>query len=566
MDPLLRKKIESLVPEANKFNMNVLTNLGKTVKRGKVRFKTSSTLSCNRCSQVAQSISKLHEHMQNSHELSTSSMVESAKFQSTRNNSNVESLMIEDISANVLLDEDLEKMEVKPLVTVLDEASGEDEKVNKISADLFECDVWYKDNSPCVYKSPTADLMFKHTEKGHVIREEKEEGVQELNGNNKSNGDVRKNPDSLNKECEKSAPQDPEVEDLLSCNLCEFDTEILTEWVNHMKRIHNMNKPTLPTEMKSKVKKNEQDEVLIVKEVASLTFAASIKEEEPELPESVAVCGICSSGFPTEKACLDHQVIHTAPQSFPCGDCECMFENEVDLEWHTETTHDMVENPEPFPCCKCHFKALNKNELDAHMQSNHMNLKVILDIKEVTVIECDQCDFTSRLNIQMKKHKTAKHQDSKYNCKECSYTTDYVANTWEHTVDKHPDKSLEFSPKEAENFIMKLVAEQNADIIDHVVNLSKDIKGAFEHLADVVESTVGTLKVDTDDKCKTLAETVVLLHGKISQLESIHKRAKSKHEKRKAQSDHNSKSNMTEHEPSPSSFPGAPKQPPSSDN
>ena len=98
-----------------------------------------------------------------------------------------------------------------------------------MSADLFKCDVWYKDNSPCVYKSPTAALMFKHTEKGHEIREEKEEGVQELNGKNKSNDDVRKNPDSLNKECEKSAPQDPEVEDLLSCNLCEFDTEILTE-------------------------------------------------------------------------------------------------------------------------------------------------------------------------------------------------------------------------------------------------------------------------------------------------------------------------------------------------
>ena len=63
LDPLLRKKIESLVPEANKFNMNVLANLGKTVKIGNVRFKTSSNHSCNRCSQVAQSISKLHEHM-----------------------------------------------------------------------------------------------------------------------------------------------------------------------------------------------------------------------------------------------------------------------------------------------------------------------------------------------------------------------------------------------------------------------------------------------------------------------------------------------------------------------
>ena len=117
-------------------------------------------------------------------------------------------------------------------------------------------------------------------------------------------------------------------------------------------------------------------------------------------------------------------------------------------------------------CCKCDFKSLNLNDLNAHTQSTHMSMKVNIDADDQTIIVCNKCDYKCRLNIQLKKHTTKKHpSESKYNCTECSLETNYVSNTWEHTHDEHPDKAFEFTPKEAENCILKLAAEQNANIV-----------------------------------------------------------------------------------------------------
>ena len=162
---------------------------------------------------------------------------------------------------------------------------------------------------------------------------------------------------------------------------------------------------------------------------------------------------------------------------------------------------------------------MSEHDLNNHIQSRHLSVKVNINVKEQTVIACNQCEFKCRLNIQMKKHMKLKHEESRYNCIECSFTTNYVANTWEHTVDQHPDKSLNLTQKEADNFILKLVAEQNADIGEGVDGLRKELKDAFEGLAIVVEATVNSIKEDTNDKMKTLADTVVMLHSKISQLE-----------------------------------------------
>ena len=47
-----------------------------------------------------------------------------------------------------------------------------------------------------------------------------------------------------------------------------------------------------------------------------------------------------------------------------------------------------------------------------------------------------------------------------------------------------------------------------------------DIKEAFEKLVQVVETTMGTVKNDTNEKCKTMADTVLKLYGKISKLQT----------------------------------------------
>ena len=89
IQPFFTKKIECYVSEADKFNETVLANIGRTVKREKVNFKTSQSqsLSCNRCNQISNSITQLHSHMRASHEQSMDSSSYNGRHQSTKNNS-----------------------------------------------------------------------------------------------------------------------------------------------------------------------------------------------------------------------------------------------------------------------------------------------------------------------------------------------------------------------------------------------------------------------------------------------------------------------------------------------
>ena len=63
LQPFFSKKIECNSSEADKFNQKVLANLGTTVKRDNVKFKTSQSMSCYRCNKISRSVSQLHEHM-----------------------------------------------------------------------------------------------------------------------------------------------------------------------------------------------------------------------------------------------------------------------------------------------------------------------------------------------------------------------------------------------------------------------------------------------------------------------------------------------------------------------
>ena len=71
--------------------------------------------------------------------------------------------MIEDVSLNVLLDDSIEKPKVDDDEPTLDEAANVAEEQIDVADDRYKCDIWYKDNSPCVYRSTTATEMLKHT-------------------------------------------------------------------------------------------------------------------------------------------------------------------------------------------------------------------------------------------------------------------------------------------------------------------------------------------------------------------------------------------------------------------
>ena len=100
------------------FNDEVVKKLGpKTVKRTDVKFKRSPAFPCHSCDFAAKSIGTLKKHKKQEHGTSFVSprnkMLEPR--QSTRNNSIVENLMIEDVTVTDLTKENEENLEENTL-------------------------------------------------------------------------------------------------------------------------------------------------------------------------------------------------------------------------------------------------------------------------------------------------------------------------------------------------------------------------------------------------------------------------------------------------------------------
>ena len=162
---------------------------------------------------------------------------------------------------------------------------------------------------------------------------------------------------------------------------------------------------------------------------------------------------------------------------------------------------------------------MNIEELNAHIQTTHLVLKVNI-VKDVFIVACDHCEYKCTSNIQLKNHIRKKHpSNEKYNCRECEFASNYVADLWKHTYEEHSDQTSQFDQKEVVNMCLRMCAEQHMEVLEEMETMKSDMKGAFKNMADIMEASVGNIKDDTEEKCKTLANTVIKLYRKISKLE-----------------------------------------------
>ena len=293
-------------------------------------------------------------------------------------------------------------------------------------------------------------------------------------GNNDKKIEIQCNPIHRN---EKSEPMLVEVQDLITCNLCEYDTTDQNDLDNHLNIIHGQH-----LEVKSSPEKQTESKKCI----------AFNKSEEKSFK-----CGICGVTFESENECQKHMTDHTNHKSIACESCELVTED-VDM-------------------------------LKVHRQIKHMSSKVDLRAEDQRVISCDQCGYKCKYNIQLKKHLTNTHQTKKHYCKTCDYSTDFIASTWEHTLNAHPEQGDEFSPKDKENLILKIVAEQTTSMSDDLLTLKKDSKDAFTEITLACENMKKVQKIN-DDKCISLGNLIAKLVNKVSRMEkalsSYQKKAK----------------------------------------
>ena len=82
----------------------------------------------------------------------------------------------------------------------------------------------------------------------------------------------------------------PEVEDILSCSVCDYDTELHSELEKHMKLLHGVTPP--PAE-------------IIIEESAT-----EVIEGAPDMCETTFICGECGENFIDQKYCMVHMESH----------------------------------------------------------------------------------------------------------------------------------------------------------------------------------------------------------------------------------------------------------------
>ena len=119
----------------------------------------------------------------------------------------------------------------------------------------------------------------------------------------------------------------------------------------------------------------------------------------------------------------------------------------------------------------------------------------------------------------MKKHLKQNHKPApNYSCKECEFTSKYIADAWKHGFEVHPERETEYKPQLTQNDILKIVAEQNTVLIEEIDFLKRNIQESFSKLNGILETSIGGLKEDTDKKCKTLSEAMSKLYERMSKI------------------------------------------------
>ena len=117
LKPYFMSKTEEDAEDINLFNQEVIEKLGpKKVKRSDIKYKKGTAFPCNSCDFATKSISTLKKHKSTEHAQSFNSSKKLMEpRQSTRNNSIIERLMIEDVSVSDLTTDGVNLLEENSL-------------------------------------------------------------------------------------------------------------------------------------------------------------------------------------------------------------------------------------------------------------------------------------------------------------------------------------------------------------------------------------------------------------------------------------------------------------------
>ena len=167
---------------------------------------------------------------------------------------------------------------------------------------------------------------------------------------------------------------------------------------------------------------------------SSLGFEWHIETEHEKTWIHTHNLRVCSTTFPNQLECDEHVSSHTQTKPLKCQHCHKTFTSPLRVERHIESEHEnyMVKN-------RSDVEAVN--QVNDEVAKNRNNV-----VAEETNIKCTECEYRCEENIQQESHIKAMHSGAKYNCTYCEFKTNYIAESWTHSVSQHTDPNSSFNP------------------------------------------------------------------------------------------------------------------------
>merc|ERR1711892_1376440 len=119
------------------------------------------------------------------------------------------------------------------------------------------------------------------------------------------------------------------------------------------------------------------------------------------MSERVFRCSTCSKTFKQNSYRVRHEQRVHGDKTLPCEQCDKMYALPDDLKWHVKIVHGT-----DLACDNCEFKTSSNYQMKAHVRDRHSG----------AIFQCSTCCKTFTMQCTLKEHVTLVHAKKSLNC------------------------------------------------------------------------------------------------------------------------------------------------------
>ena len=276
-----------------------------------------------------------------------------------------------------------------------------------------------------------------------------------------------------------------EVENILSCDKCDFDTE----FENDLKKHNEINVHIdVMTHGESRVINDNTEVCDDQSKEESANIVQNGKHKDDVVPKTSE--NIEDTNTVVDDVQIDKET--TINENNMNGASKNMDDVESNTSDKAEDTRDRV-----YICGECGKSFENAKDVDNHLKNHETNETLVS--KSVPTFKCDQCDFMFLKNDELREHKIAAHKlySCIYVCNGCNYKTSRITTFWAHKLNTHGDGPLEEKNTSYGNLFLNVLASQQENIIDDITKIKSENMRELQNLKKGQDSLLNNMEVLT---------------------------------------------------------------------